>query len=274
MRILFALLVTELVPLMASAQPTAIPTYSRSLSDTLRYHEITSVRGVVSTPGGDLPVEVNHDANIAVVFKPNDRAEAWYETLQVSSRSPMGNKTPDATELLHEPFVLEFGANGDVNTVSAPAIPESFVGVTNLRSQFMDFFLVLPDEPLRPGAEWESTIRKQDSTDTGGTVNFEKVGTYKVVGDTLIDGAVAVLIEAAVQNTIESTQFIPAQGITVRSVFKGPEQNRFYFSTDRGELILRKRSAHIRGTSEVTGGPQPMSMDQEMQYESSLNLEQ
>lgn len=274
MRILLTLVVTVVVSLRVSAQPAAIPTYSRTSSDTLHYRETTTVRAVVSTPGGVMPVDLDHDARIAVAFKPNDRAEAWYEALQVSSRSPMGNQIPDATELLREPFVLEFGANGDVKTVSAPAIPESFAGVSNLRSQFLDFFLVLPDEPLLPGAEWESTISKQDSTDAGGTVHLEKVGRYTVVGDTLINGAEAVIIRAAVENTIESTQFIPAQGITVRSVFTGPEDNTFYFSTDRGVLISRKRSAQLDGTMEVVGGPQPMSIDQEMEFESTLNLEQ
>lgn len=263
------LLVTMLAPGLANAQQ-----YAREVGDTLRYSESTSVDVQVDTPQGPLPVNVAMESDLALTFTHVDTLRGWYTALDVSSESPMGNQNPSTDELLGKPFVLLFSPRGEASRVSAPMSPPALRSITDVRQQFDDFFLQLPEDDLEIGYTWNYEAAVDDSVEGEGRNAFTKSGILTVVGDTVVAGRAGLKITGDLRATLSNTTFVKAQGITVRNEYSGVEHNLFVFAPEEGMLVYRRRNAELGGTSSYEGGPMPMSMTQEVQYESELRLKE
>lgn len=245
--------------------------YARATGDTLRYQETTEVDVDVVTPQGTVQVEVNTESEMAMTHATPDTLTAWYTSLMVDMRSPMGNQNPDASEILNEPFVVAFDEKGHTVTTQSPEAPSSLRGMFDIQRQFDDFFLVLPDDELNVGYTWMYEAAADDSV-AGARSAFSKRGELTVLGDTLVDGRRGLKISGPLNATLANSSYDPEQGITVRNEFSGVEHNIFVFSVEDGVLLLRERTADLSGTSTYEGGPTPMSMDQTIAYVSALRL--
>ena len=244
------------------------PAYTLTGGTHLQYREISRATIEVSTPQGDIPVKTFHDATINVQIASLDTAKASYSALELSFDTPQGKVAPDTDPVIGEPFVLYFPANGRVQTIETPAFPDSFEGVTDLRWQFWDFFLPLPNEPLVNGLVWTDTMRSAD----GEAQIMQKIARYKVVGDTVIVGMAAKIVASEIESKIEASGEGPAPGLTAVSRLEGTERGEFYFSLAQGRFVGRKRAGDMRGEIRYEGGPQPMVLPQRMRYESTIEL--
>ena len=253
------------VPLRAQEAPQ----YRFPPGDTLRYRETSTGSMELFAPQGVIPLEVAHDALIGIVSGNRDTVFAWYDSLAISTSSAQGVNAPAMRGVLGRRFVLRVSPRGAVRTLRAPDFPAAFEGVSDLRSQFFDFFLPLPDAPLAPGLAWTDSVSHRDSTSGGRHSIMTRQGAYRVVGDTVIGGHAAVVVESVVRQSLLS--WGPTQGVTATSDLSGEERGFLYWDSIRGRLLARSRSALLEGMV-VIEGPAKTEMIQRLEYRSALTL--
>lgn len=268
-RRLLLLVAATLLPVAVAAQA---PEYRRAPGDTLRYREVTRAVSEITSPQGQMTLRSDHDARIALAFAAGDTARAWYEALALRIAYPGGKREPKTGELLGRPFVLTLGPRGEVATLSVPPFPPEVAESTDLTHQFNDFFLKLPAVPLRPGAEWTDTTRTETPNAAGATLRTTRIGSYRVRGDTTIGGTRAVVIEARMQNRLESSGPSPTPGMQMNTLREGTETGTMIFAPAAGRMIRRARTGTLSGHIEFVGGPAPVRLPQKMTYESTIEL--
>ncbi|MBD0321317.1 MAG: hypothetical protein ICV87_13340 [Gemmatimonadetes bacterium] len=260
-----------LVLLPAALQAQA-PQYRRAGGDTVRYREVTRATSDITSPQGAITLRSHHDARLAIAFARGDTARAWYEALTLRSEFPGGEQVPATAPLLGKPFVLTIDGRGGVETLAVPEFPREVSEATDLTHQFNDFFVKLPAGALRPGLEWTDTTRRAMPNAAGRTLRTTRVGRYRVRGDTVIGGVRGVVVEARMNNRIESDGPSPTPGMELRTAQEGTETGTFVFSPERGRLLARSRTGSLEGHIEFIGGPEPMKLPQKMKYESTIEI--
>ena len=264
---------TQICLVAAVISPAALaaqaPAYHFAQADTLRYREVSVGTMEVVSPQGAIPLETYHDARMAITRGRAGTLLAWYDSLAVSMTSPQGVNAPHTEAALGQQFVLEISPSGRVKTVRTQVFPSTFEGVTDLRLQFSDYLVPLPDRPFAPGVTWTDSLTRGDSTSEGRHSLMSRLGTYRVVGDTLIGGNHAWVIEAVVQQSRLSSG--PSQGMTVTSELGGEERGFFYWDAVGGRLLGRSRAATLVGTMQVSGAAN-VEMEQRLEYRNSLTL--
>lgn len=242
-------------------------------ADTLRYSEATVGEMVLSTPRGDVAIGSEHDALIGFVRVAPDSAHAWYEDISVASISPSGEQRPDLAAVRGDLFVLHFDANGHVHALRTPEFPASLEGLTDLRYQFVDFFMPTPGSPLRVGLTWSDTLVIDHDQEDGVDGYTTKIATYTVVSDTIVASTPAFVIEGEAEMEVRTEAPLEGQpGITMRMTMTGPEQNTFVIARDGGHLLLRLRSAELEGAMEYLGAPQPIEVGVSRTYTNRIEL--
>lgn len=166
-------------------------------ADTLLYSEVTDGEMVLSTPRGDVAIGSEHDALIGFVKVRFDSAHAWYEDISVASISPMGEERPDLAAVRGDPFILHIDEKGHVHALRTPEFPSSLEGITDLRYQFVDFFMPNPPSPLGVGLTWSDTLFVDENRGAGVEGTTTKIATYTVVSDTIVGSTPAFVIEGA-----------------------------------------------------------------------------
>jgi hypothetical protein len=242
-------------------------------ADTLRYSEVTVGEMVLSTPRGDVAMGSEHDALIGFVRLASDSAHAWYEDISVASTSPMGEQRPDLASVRGDVFVLHVDAGGHVHALRTPEFPASVEGITDLRNQFVDFFMPIPASPLRVDLTWSDTLVVDHGREDGVDGHTKRLATYRVVSDTIVASTPAFVIEGVSEMEVRTEAPVEGQpGLTMRMTMTGPEQNTFVVARDGGDLLLRLRSAELTGVMEYLGAPQPIEMGVTRTYTSRIEL--
>lgn len=257
----------------AGAAGAQAPAYRRAPGDTLRYREVTTGAVEARPASGSVTMKTSHDARIAVTFGAGDTARAWYEALAVSiDGPPQGERRPDASALLGQPYTLVLGPRGEVQTVAVPPIPEALGQVSDLAAQFTDFFPRLPAGPLVAGATWADTVRHQATNAAGRTVVARRIGSYRVRGDSTVGGERVVVVDLHTDSEILSGSSTPAAPGTasMQSALQGEETGAFYFAPESGRLVGRRRSGKLGGTITISGGGRQVVIPQTFTYESRI----
>lgn len=244
--------------------------YARSMEDTLRFREVSTAQISMTAPQGTVSISSDHDALIAITFRGGDSAEAWYEELAIGVTGPQGQMRPPTEDALHLPFILQFDARGHIETLHAPAFPESFEDVTDLTQQFFDLFLTLPDEPLRMGVEWTDTIIKTSDPGAEETHRSQRVINLRVVGDTTVQGVNALVISAVQQIEMQTAGPVSGQPMRSELVLTGEDRGIFVFDPEGGHLLGRQRTGLLQGPLTLTGAGGGMTMQQEMRYQNTV----
>jgi hypothetical protein len=261
-----------LSPVNARAQA---PAYRRAPGDTLRYREVTNSTIQMQSPSGVTSVRSGHDARIAIAFAAGDTARAWFEALSLSVAGLPGqaDRRSDGAGLIEKPYTLVIGARGEVQTVRMPEFTDEVARLSDLSAEFTDFFPRLSDRPLTPGTVWTDTVSHETTSPSGSTVLAQRIGNYRVRGDTTISGERAVIVELATQSEIISGTAVPREsGATMRSSLKGEETGAFYFAPASGRLLVRRRTGRLSGAVTVSGGGQQIAIPQTFTYESRIEL--
>jgi len=261
-----------LSPAAAHAQA---PAYRRAPGDTLRYHEVTMSTVEMRAATGPVSVRTSHDARIALAFVAADTARAWVEALSLSVAGLPGqaDRRPDTSALLRQPYTLVFGARGEVETVRTPELAAEIAQVSDLSAEFTDFFPRLPAGPLTPGATWADTASHETTNAAGRTVIAQRIGSYRVRGDSTIAGERVVVVELRTASEIATGTAAPrASGATMRSDLEGEETGTFCFAPATGRLVERRRTGRLTGAITVRGGGQQLSIPQTFTYESRIEL--
>jgi hypothetical protein len=251
--IVAALLLVAPVPLAAQAH-YAPP------GDTLRYRQEIKTSGVVSTPQGEFPITADMSGIAAIVRTPGDSARAWFESLTISASNPGGEQTPSTAELVGKPYRLTFDSRGRVTLVEAPAIPQSLEGMGDLTNAFGDFFLRLPDKPLRVGLAWTDTTTRGDSTGER-SMRATSVADYRVERDTVVNGTKALVVGVKQKVRIEASGPVPNAPAPAQTKLDGTDEGYVVFAPSVGRMLSRTHEGHFSGETTIAA-PANMTIKQ------------
>lgn len=262
-----------LLPAFLAAQQEA-PRYPATAGEPLRYREITYSIGTLETPNGIVTDESRHDARIALRLSADQTGEAWYEALTLTETGPQGTRTPNTKSLLgpRQRFTFTHDGRGHLTLTDAPAFPAAVDSVTDLRRQFDDFLLPLPEAPLMPGLEWDDSVRNTTASKPGQRYEMFQRRAFRVVKDTVTTMGAGWLILASVESTLEVVTPGPQKGMEIVARLRGSETGRFIWSQREPKLLARQRNGELAGTVTVTGIPSPIHLPQLRRYENSLEL--
>lgn len=234
--------------------------------DTVRYRETTDGSVAVETPGETVTFESTHDAHLAVHYVTPDSMEAWYEALTVSSRGPDGEAAPATEAFMGERFVLRYGGGGSVETIATPAFPAELSGITDLRLQFEDFFPHRPGVPLAVGASWADTAVTV-TREEGRENRLERVSSYRVVSDTVVDGEPHLVVHATAHISMDgSGPMADEPRVTVSTSMEGVEDNVFVVRRADGRMWSRTRSGELVGSMAYLGMRAPVEFPMRRSY--------
>jgi hypothetical protein len=257
------------VPRRTHAQQ--VPTYARALGDTIRYREITNSQSWLRLPQDSILITSLHDATIALTFLARDTASAWYEALVLNVIDPNEQRRPVTTAALYLPFVLAFDARGHVTTVSAPAFPASFEGVSDLTKEFYEFFPELPPRALTIGLTWADTVVRSDSGN-GKYFRSTIIGRHTVAGDTVVQGEPATVIRANQSIVYEAGSPVPGKPLRTDTRLAGEANQVVLFAVGSGRMLRKQRSGVLRGTLNYVGGARPIAIPQSYAYDNTVEI--
>lgn len=263
-------------PAFACASPLPSPPatpvslrYLRQLTDTLRYREISLGTVVVVTRQGPASLESRHESLLSLRFLPADTVQAWYESLALSFKTSGANITPDVSAVLGKPFVLTLDDQGHVERLSTPEFPSALEGLTDLRQQFNDFFVVLPTALVERGVEWTDTVVNKTTSARGQSI-FTNISRSRVVGDSILDGRSVVLIATTHSITIDSEIRAPGSNTPFLSTLAGIDSGRVFFAPAEGLFVGRRRRGSLRG--HLRSSADTLAIEQTYTYDNAITL--
>lgn len=265
----FAVSRAWLPALLLAAAPVAAqaPAYARA--DTLRYRE--EIDATVQTSGmGGGRTRLTQESTIALTWTRGDTARAWYEGMQAQAKNGSGQSTltarPGETA---GGFLLSVDASGRTRTLRTPVLPPPLDTEADsvLTAQFLDFFPVLPGEPLRVGLEWA------DADSVALTAGWWARDTRsRVVRDTVIGGVNAVVVETETRLRIRRNSVLDEE-MSFRTELRGTERGRYVFAPSPGLLLRRERSGTLTGTeTTLLSGDPPRAARQTREYTATIEL--
>jgi hypothetical protein len=240
--------------------------------DTLRYTEQTEGRITMRMPQGPIDVATTHEAAIAVVAERADTVLAWYERLTLTQTGGGSAQRPGTDSALRRPFRLLFPPDGRVATVSTPIFPAAVARQTDLTHQFEDFFISLPAAALRPGATWSDTVEVTTAGRPQDSYRSHRVRSYRVLRDTTVAGARAVVIGIEQTITLAGTSPFEGQPVTASTRLDGRESGIAVFAPAAGRLLARDRRGRLEGEFTMEGPERRAAFPQTYDYSSSLRL--
>lgn len=263
---------SSMVPALLAAQGG--PRYPATTGEPLRYREVTYTIGTLETPNGIVTDEQRHEGRLALRFGSDGTGEAWYEALALSETGPQGTRTPATAAMLGPAHRFRFthDGRGHVALTEVPTMPAAVDSVTDLRRQFDDFLLPLPEAPLMEGLEWDDSTRQTTTSKPGQRYEMIQRRHFRVAKDTVTAGGAGWLIVASSESTLEVVTPGPQQGMEITVRLRGSESGRFVWSRQEAKMLGRQRTGEMAGTVTVTGIPVPIQLPQLRRYESTLEL--
>lgn len=263
---------------LGAAAPVAMhaqgATYRRDTGDTLRYHNVTKMDGMVHGAAGDAPFTITREATFAFTFDGGDHVTAWFDSLAIEASGALGGEKSQSEELLRAPFTLRMEANGRVQTVKAPELPRNARLIAELPPQLDDFFPRLPESGRMPiGTAWTDTATRSQSDSAGHHLLIRRVTRYKAVRDTVVDGQKAVVISQHVDVKITSSVPMQTQPYIAALSLTGTEDGMAVFSPSLGRLLSRDRKGTLRGAVTYKGTDAPWVVKQTYHYHRTDELE-
>lgn len=267
--VLVAVLFAAAVPLGAQ-----VAAYNREAGDTLRYHNVTKMDGMVHGAAGDAPFTITREATFAFTFGGGESVTAWFDSLAIEASGALGGEKAHPEDLLHAPFKLHMDANGRVQTVKAPELPRNARLIAELPPQLDDFFPRLPASGRMPvGAVWTDTATRSESDSAGHHLLIRRISRYKAMRDTVVDSQKAIIITQHVDVKITSTVPMQTQPYIAALSLTGTEDGTAVFCPTVGRLLSRERKGTLRGAVTYKGGDAPWVVNQTYHYHRTDELE-
>lgn len=256
MRLFAVIAALAIVPAAATAQNA----YRRTPGDSLRYQEITKVVNTADTPAGPMKTEVDGEGATTFRFRTSDSVTVTMHASKMTVKSPMGEMSPGTGSILGESFDVLMSPRGQLTIIRMPKLPEEVAMLMSTKSPMVDFFVQLPQRPLRVGVEWTDTTAHADTTSALRT-SFKRIARYKVEKDTVVNGQNAWLITGAGEGSMESAGNMVQGGMDmqIHVVMETRDTDRAIFSSN-GFMLSREVRTEQTGTSRMTTPMMPVEL--------------
>lgn len=258
---------------VAAAQAPA-QAYTWAPNDTIRYDERTRHTSTFWSPGSPVSTHSEHVARIAGTAEGDSTITLWYEYVRVREASGADPEVaPRTVDLIGRAFRIRMDSAGRVTVLSTPEMPRGISQVTDLRRQFDDFFISLPPGTLAAGMAWSDTLLDDRAGEGELRRQSTRVRMFEVLGDTVVHGRPAVLLEVVQELSSSGESTIEGQaGVTVAHESEGWEEGTAIFDTDRGRLLHRAREGATYGTMKVRGSGETVTLEHDSEYTSTIDI--
>lgn len=238
-----AALVSGLAVLLAA--PLAAQGYKRTPGDTLRYHVVDE--GKID-PKGAPSTESRREMTVAVLFGTGDNAQVWLESF-TSLMKMQGREMQMPGGPLNRPVPATFGANGPAQTLTN--ITEG--GRGGPMSVLGEILPRLPAQALAVGVEWADTVGGKRDLPDGSKTEMQYIEKYKVMADTTVAGAKALVIATKGDGMNKTTRTSDTGSMETR--LRTTESGRILFSVEQGRVLSWERTVDTAQRMASRGGP-------------------
>ena len=223
------------LPLLTVPLPAQSVEYA---AGTTRYRLSTSTKGSQTSPMGnqDFQVEARQQLTVSIAKQTADTMVATVTLDSLTVKSSQG--TPDLTRLLGSTFVSFISPTGRVySTKAAEGSDPTLAQLSENVARFLPTYR----RELKPGMTWADTTTGKVSQQ-GIDVDRTIISTYKVAGDTAVEGEKAFKIERA--STVKAAGSGSTQGTPV-SLESATTSNGVFLLTSKGRYLGGRQTADI-----------------------------
>jgi len=240
--------------------------YRFASGDTLRYRERTESRLELNGSGAETVIPITHEAVVAMT-QGSDGVEAWFDTLALTVRLRGATRRLPTETAIGQRFQLHVSPQGRVEVLGAPLFPAELATFSDLRKEFLDFLVTLPEHALDGASQWSEMVELDPTADGPG---YRANRSYRVLGDTVVNGERGWVIGVTQQIRQQATR--PSNGGQAISVLQGEERGTAVFSASTGRMLSRRREATLRGTLTMVTGSRRVEVPQTFGYRHTLQL--
>jgi hypothetical protein len=230
--------------------------YNYPSDKPVRYLTESKIIQTMDIMGQSMQVNVNSvfGCSIRAVGNPDNnlKLEVTVDTIGQSTDSPMGSTGGAIKEVQGKVFNIVINPTGksvDISEAENIVYNIQGSGESNLSETFVNFFPVLPDNPIKEGDTWTST----DSVNTKTSAMSMKVSitsANKMDGFENVDGNECVKISAALDGYRIMNVNNEGMDIHVKGPFTGTAT--FFFSIKDGYFIKQLVDTKMTGDIEMT----------------------
>lgn len=237
--------------------------------DSVLYLVLSNGLTMIDRSGDTLIVTTRQTAVVDVQRVAPDTLLASFDYLHLQYARDEEEHIVDTGSLLDEPFVLHED-DGRIETVSAPRMSPQLRQLSDLRQQFDDFFLRLPDRPLEVGVTWADTL-ESSAIEGESRAGRLAVTRFVVRADTVLDEIPARVIdyETAIEMNLRSA---PSTQGTLISTMAGGEEGTFVYAPERDLMLRRRLIGVLEGEVVVEGNLETQRFPQSYTYDTTIEL--
>lgn len=236
----------------------------RTPGETLRYKEVNEQESSMVSPQFEQDMESSTEGIFSITFAEADTVHAMYESLMLTSESPMGAQEINMMDMMEGGYLFTMQDDGSVEIIETPTVTEGAPG-GNMASQFDNFFLKMPDEPLAMGTTWTTSRESEMQPGVMRTVE----STYTVTGEEERAGMQVFVISVEGTNEIEGET--STMGQTAIVSLKGTMTGTYYFSPD-GIMVGAEMTNDVKGGIDVEANGEEMMIDQSVKSVTRIEL--
>lgn len=233
-------------PMLAYTMPDVTPvTYTSS--DTMSFN-------IHMSPAQSIEQAMQQTSTVRMSFAPSDTASVLAVTAEITDASASAENSMTGSQdvpesMLTGTYRFTLSPTGETELLEAPDVaPEAqqFAGA----DRFSDFFPRLPAEAVTPGEVWVDTLRLEQETEVGTTVN-QAIVTSTFRGDTLIGNRSIWIIDS--EKDISISMEGEAQGMEIRQELSGSASETVQWDPARSLLLSAVSSGSMSGTFSMPG---------------------
>jgi len=237
--------------------------YKYSENKPVRYVTESKIVQTMDIMGQSMQVNVNSifGCTIKAVQSPdkNLKLEVTVDTIGQSTESPMGSTGGAVREVQGKVFnivINPVGKSVDISEAESIVYNIEGSGESNLAETFINFFPVLPDNPVKAGDTWNTT----DSVNTKTSAMSMRLlikSENKMEGFENIDGVEC----AKISSVLAGDRIMNVRNQEMDILIKGPFTGtaEFFFSLRDGYFIRQVVNSKLTGNLEMNT-PEPMTI--------------
>jgi hypothetical protein len=230
--------------------------YTYPANQPVRYYTESKIIQTMDIMGQSMQVNINSVFGCTIkatgTTDNNLNLEVTVDTIGQSTESPMGSSGGGIMEVKGKVFNIVINPTGksvDISEAKNIVYNIEGSGESNMSETFINFFPVLPENPIRPGDTWNSTDSVNTKT-SSTSVKMSMTSENKMEGFENIDGTECAKISAILSG--ERVMDVNSQGMDIH--IKGPFTGTatFFFSLKDGYFVKQIVNSKMNGEIEMT----------------------
>ena len=250
--------------------PADTLTYGVPSPPSAVYHIVDTMSVEVQSPFGGTEITGEGSVTIALAFQPDPggvRVVGTVEAFDGSMAHPMMGTQTAGPEDLSGNLEVVIGRTGVEELVSFPELAGAVAQVSSFPALAYILFSRMPPGDVDPGAMWVDTVTSLDESG-GASTSTTAIGTYTLLGDTVVDGRNLVHVAVANEVTVEST--FEEGGMSITQSSRGSTDGYVLWDPERRLVARAEYERDVAGTMSMGGMG---SMDMTVKGPTRIRLE-